>query len=372
MMSGFEDFGTAMRFRDVLRTAVRNVLDIERPPYQYATVASIDRTNRKATVKFAGEETAVTVYMGSVQPNSIGQTVRINGLRGDRFIEEVMGLSYVEHSHDYSGTFAAKHIGVPSTLAEFQRRLFTQRGQTMATGADTRIVTDLKVRWTSRILPIGFGWGEWGSPHFDIAMPAVGYQVPHYPNNYGWAGGVTSPTTIATTGDGFHLDNWASLWYKLPFTGGHVDVWPSQPGNFFSMDYQAKFHPSPESICIAVRNGDSRQVQWFDGQVTDYWRNLNFINGAAQYPDMTFGACALRKDNGLVTFKGLAQGPGNVAWFGPFGGAHRPRVQHIYQGAADSGATWEARMLPDGYLYNASGAKGYASLANIAFMAESG
>lgn len=94
----FSDFGTAQKFRDLVADIARRVLERERPRYDYATVASIDRANRKATVTFAGESTPITVGMGSIQPAVVGQTVRIDGLVGDRFIADVMGEGRVADS----------------------------------------------------------------------------------------------------------------------------------------------------------------------------------------------------------------------------------------------------------------------------------
>lgn len=88
------DFQTALEMKSLIETLVRNELENQRPRYQYATVTSIDRTARKCGVQFPGETGSVTVNMGSIQPASVGQTVRVGGLMGDRFIEEVYGETY--------------------------------------------------------------------------------------------------------------------------------------------------------------------------------------------------------------------------------------------------------------------------------------
>lgn len=93
---GFGDFAAALEMRDVLQTMVQAEIEKQRPRIQYATVTSIDRVLRKCGILFPGEALSVTVNMGAVQPSAIGQVVRIDGLAGDRFISDVMGVPYVE------------------------------------------------------------------------------------------------------------------------------------------------------------------------------------------------------------------------------------------------------------------------------------
>lgn len=94
------DFGspaTAAKFRDLVQRLVERHLERIRPRYRYATVNTIDRPNRKATVTFNGETGPVTVKMGAVQPYGTGSTVRVAGLPGDRYIDAVtVGKVYVD------------------------------------------------------------------------------------------------------------------------------------------------------------------------------------------------------------------------------------------------------------------------------------
>src|SRR5437868_14697656 len=87
----FDDWDFATRFRDVIGQIAEASVNRLRPSHRYATVTSIDRVNRSCTVTFPGEATAVTVPMGSIQPAKPGQTVRIAGALGDRFIDDVRG-----------------------------------------------------------------------------------------------------------------------------------------------------------------------------------------------------------------------------------------------------------------------------------------
>lgn len=92
---GLGDFETALAMRDVMQTLVAAEVEKQRPRYQYATVTGIDRPSRKCSVQFPGEATSVSVNMGSIQPSAVGQTVRIEGLAGDRFVGDVLGLPWM-------------------------------------------------------------------------------------------------------------------------------------------------------------------------------------------------------------------------------------------------------------------------------------
>lgn len=91
---GFGDYGTALAMREFLREMITAELDKQRPRYQMATVTSIDRINRRCNVQFLGDPSEATVTMGGIQPSAIGQVVRIEGLQGDRFVADVMGVPF--------------------------------------------------------------------------------------------------------------------------------------------------------------------------------------------------------------------------------------------------------------------------------------
>lgn len=92
---GFGDFETAMKMRDTVTRLMISVLDHERPPYRYGTVISIDPDGRTCTVRFPGGATDgsndVSVKLGSIQPQTTGQTVRVDGYNGDKFVADVLG-----------------------------------------------------------------------------------------------------------------------------------------------------------------------------------------------------------------------------------------------------------------------------------------
>lgn len=87
-MNEFEKYGTSTKFRDILRKFITAQIERERPRYRYATVVSIPSED-KCEVRFPGETGTVTVNCTSVVPLTAGQTVRVEGLRGDRFIADV-------------------------------------------------------------------------------------------------------------------------------------------------------------------------------------------------------------------------------------------------------------------------------------------
>lgn len=91
----FDDWDYATRFRDVIVNIAESALARARPEARYATVISIDRVARSCVVQFPGESAQVVVPMGSIQPAQIGQTVRIAGTLGDRYIDDVMGQAVV-------------------------------------------------------------------------------------------------------------------------------------------------------------------------------------------------------------------------------------------------------------------------------------
>lgn len=106
------DYVFALEMRDVLQQLVAAEIEKQRPQYRYAEVQSFTRSLRKCVVQFTGESSNVTVNMGSIQPQSVGQIVRIDGVAGDRFVADVMGPTYL------AGDFDGDSISVsgPTTL----------------------------------------------------------------------------------------------------------------------------------------------------------------------------------------------------------------------------------------------------------------
>lgn len=101
----FDDPALAARFRDIVKEMVRAELRDHKPALAYATVASVDNTNRKATVTFTGEADPVTLPIGTQRP-PVGARVRIEGETGDRYVTEVVDqrADVFARNLDVSGT----------------------------------------------------------------------------------------------------------------------------------------------------------------------------------------------------------------------------------------------------------------------------
>lgn len=90
----FSRYTVAQDMVNIIRKVAAEQIEKLRPQYRFATVDSIDRVNLKCDVIYVGETVPVTVSMGSIQPLNVGQTVRIAGMTGDRYIDDVLGEGY--------------------------------------------------------------------------------------------------------------------------------------------------------------------------------------------------------------------------------------------------------------------------------------
>lgn len=106
-MASLNDFRTALGVRDVIDKLVHNILDTERPRYRYATVTAIDRTNYKCTVQFLGDPSTVIVSMGSIQPDAVGQRVRVAGMLGDKYVDAILGGKHYDPSNKVTLLYTA-------------------------------------------------------------------------------------------------------------------------------------------------------------------------------------------------------------------------------------------------------------------------
>lgn len=89
-MSDFHEYSSALAARDTIKRLALDAVNAERPKYKYATVVSTDPVNKLASVVFNGESDAHNVAYARVAPN-VGDTARVGGLPGDRFIEDSFG-----------------------------------------------------------------------------------------------------------------------------------------------------------------------------------------------------------------------------------------------------------------------------------------
>lgn len=95
-MPTFEEYEAAFKMRDTVDRLITTVMERERPRYRYATVASIDQENGLCTVQFPEGGDPIPVELHAVRPQSVGQLVQIDGLRGDRYVSHVFGPAHVE------------------------------------------------------------------------------------------------------------------------------------------------------------------------------------------------------------------------------------------------------------------------------------
>jgi hypothetical protein len=125
------DYNTVMQLKELMIEIVKTHVDDIRPRYQYGIVQSIDRVKQKCTVLFTGDDIPIPVNMGSIQPMAVGQRVRIDGVRGDRYISDVIGQAFLTGpeiftpalssgviSHD--DQFGHKPYGVKNNFGEAQ------------------------------------------------------------------------------------------------------------------------------------------------------------------------------------------------------------------------------------------------------------
>ena len=102
---------SAIGMRDVIAAIAETRIEALRPSVSYAVVQQINREARSAKVLYMGDTTPVTVAMGSIEPATTGQTVRIGGTLGHRYIEDVLGNAimsgnderYAEVGHTHAG-----------------------------------------------------------------------------------------------------------------------------------------------------------------------------------------------------------------------------------------------------------------------------
>ncbi len=77
--------------RDIMRRIATGQINKLRPLSQYGVVHSIAPDRSYCRVRFGGDEETVKVSIGSLAPSSPGQTVRVAGTPGDRYVDDVLG-----------------------------------------------------------------------------------------------------------------------------------------------------------------------------------------------------------------------------------------------------------------------------------------
>jgi hypothetical protein len=95
MAEGLGDISFATKLRDLVVNFARTEVQRFHPPATYGQVVSFERRALKAEVLFPGSTVPVTVKMGAVQPQAVGQKVRVCPRNGDLFLEDVIGPAYL-------------------------------------------------------------------------------------------------------------------------------------------------------------------------------------------------------------------------------------------------------------------------------------
>lgn len=96
MTVDLSSFKTAQDLDDYVTMRVESLLEKSRPKPRYATVVTINTETKTCNVRFLGESDIVGVPYTSIVPNEVGQTVRIEGVPGDRYITGIRGTSEQE------------------------------------------------------------------------------------------------------------------------------------------------------------------------------------------------------------------------------------------------------------------------------------
>lgn len=111
--TGFDDPKIAAAVRDIVMRQVAKTLTAERPPPRYAQVKAWDPNARHADVLYPGDSGVTRVRLGAIQPTTVDQVVRIEGLTNDRYIADVIGASVVTDVP--ASTLGAIVLPVPTT-----------------------------------------------------------------------------------------------------------------------------------------------------------------------------------------------------------------------------------------------------------------
>lgn len=94
MADTFGDVSFATKLRDLVISFARAEMKKYNPPATYGEVVDFDRRGLTAEVLLPGSTVPVRVQMGAMQPQAIGQKVRISPRSGDMFLEAVIGPAY--------------------------------------------------------------------------------------------------------------------------------------------------------------------------------------------------------------------------------------------------------------------------------------
>lgn len=104
-MTGMTDFAFSTKMRDTIIKIAEEAIQRSRPVDRYGVVSSIDLVNKKCGVTLNGETAPVLVNLGALYPSAVGQTVRVSGTAGDKYVADVFGaVAFDQATGRYSST----------------------------------------------------------------------------------------------------------------------------------------------------------------------------------------------------------------------------------------------------------------------------
>lgn len=299
---GLGDFRLALEFREIMRDLVTAEVERQRPRYQMGTVTAIDRTNRRCSVQFPGEPGSASVNMGSVQPNAIGQVVRVEGLLGDRYVADVMGPAWLG---DANGSLSPTSLdaqysaNLAFTGKGFEQLFYSARVNNGFVGGGIRKVTATGVSWSQRFLAMGLGRNpnQAASGFFDIIQPPDGTVIPGF-------GGAADKTVAAGE---VPLAVWEYLYYDLPFGSSSA----ADASRFKVVSYLSAFTVPPSWVMVVGRSAGlySNYLLWGDGLQQDFYKAPSYLNGWTDFAGGGgYEVTGYKKEGGKVYLQGLAAG----------------------------------------------------------------
>lgn len=225
-MSGLGTMKSAMRMRDIIKLAISETLKKTEP--QFASVASIDRYGRGATVILNGDTAEIPVKMFRKQPLGIGDIVQISGGPGRYFISDVMSTYGWE-------------------MAQWMQRL-----QFSVAGGGTVAFASSNFTWTVKLIAGGAGLGpnKVGNSWFFIGPCLGGIAVPRYNSS--------NPIASTTVVNGVAMtQSYETLYYELPLENDDPHLFDETRFRLVNVDGPDLFDVPAHWLMIATRDGDA-------------------------------------------------------------------------------------------------------------------
>jgi len=232
-MAGFGDYALATKFRDLIAAQISKETERIAPRIQYGTVNTIDRANLKCTVTMVGDSAPITVKMGTIQPNAVGNIVRVDGPLGDRYISEVLaGNAYMAGISTAIGTsgFTVAQDGVvrlaakPGNAAiEISAWLDFHRGRAAdeATDYDVRLENNADGYLTLFGGRYRVGWAEMGTHPVHTNYAWFGRTAQAGASDYAFL--TNGSETIINSNDNTYISRAGAWKCRLDASGFFID-----------------------------------------------------------------------------------------------------------------------------------------------------